>query len=170
MAMQLEQKLQEQVTIWLNSLLLPNGNRIRWSASAGGMRVNMRTAIKMKRAGYKKGHPDINIYEAFGGWHGMMIETKCGAYPGPEQKEWRDALLERGYYAVIVPGRFDFWEARKWIQDQVERYIRGEIKRPSKEWTCPHCFLDIALRNPSGYCDHLHYPESCKACQELRRR
>lgn len=32
--------------------------------------------------------------------------------------------------------------------------------------TCPHCRMDIAIRNPSGYCDHLKYPENCEPCQK----
>ncbi len=165
MAMQLEQKLQEQLVIWLSL------NKLLYCASSGGMHTtNKRAAARMVGMGYRAGHPDIMIYEPRAGWHGMLAELKVGSYPSLEQKGWRTALLERGYYAIIIPGKLDFWEARKWLQDEVERYIRGEIKRPSKEVTCPHCFLDIELRNPSGYCDHLHYPESCKVCQELRRQ
>ena len=29
---------------------------------------------------------------------------------------------------------------------------------------CKHCGYDTALRNPSGYCDHLYYPEACEVC------
>jgi hypothetical protein len=31
--------------------------------------------------------------------------------------------------------------------------------------TYKHCGMDIAIRNPSGYCDHLHYPENCDVCK-----
>lgn len=30
---------------------------------------------------------------------------------------------------------------------------------------CKHCLMDIALRNPSGFCDHLYYPENCGVCR-----
>lgn len=30
---------------------------------------------------------------------------------------------------------------------------------------CKHCKMDIAVRNPSGYCDHLYYPENCDVCK-----
>ena len=30
---------------------------------------------------------------------------------------------------------------------------------------CEHCGGDIEIRNPSGYCDHLYYPENCKICK-----
>ncbi len=29
---------------------------------------------------------------------------------------------------------------------------------------CLHCHKPIAVRNPSGYCDHLYYPENCDIC------
>ena len=32
---------------------------------------------------------------------------------------------------------------------------------------CKHCKMDIAIRNPSGYCDHLHYPDNCDTCKHL---
>lgn len=33
-----------------------------------------------------------------------------------------------------------------------------------KNAICLHCGFPITQRNPSGYCDHLNYPESCKVC------
>lgn len=33
-------------------------------------------------------------------------------------------------------------------------------------YLCEHCGGPISKRNPSGYCDHLHYPEYCKVCSE----
>ncbi len=35
---------------------------------------------------------------------------------------------------------------------------------PHEEKGCKHCKMDIAIRNPSGFCDHLYYPENCKVC------
>lgn len=31
---------------------------------------------------------------------------------------------------------------------------------------CPHCKMDIAIRNPSGFCDHLYYPDYCEVCKK----
>ena len=31
---------------------------------------------------------------------------------------------------------------------------------------CPHCHMSKSIRNPSGYCDHLHYPENCEVCKK----
>jgi hypothetical protein len=29
---------------------------------------------------------------------------------------------------------------------------------------CSHCGMAVAIRNPSGYCDHLYYPDNCPTC------
>jgi hypothetical protein len=122
MSHQIEQTLQEQYIFYLYS------RGVLFCASAGGMRTNMRTAIKMKKAGYKKGHPDVIIYESRAGWHGMTTELKVGGYPSAEQKEWQSELLKRGYYAIIVPRKLDFYEARNYLEKETSRYLAGEIK------------------------------------------
>jgi hypothetical protein len=48
-----------------------------------------------------------------------------------------------------------------------------EEPKPAKEpKLCEHCGMDLALRNPSGKCDHLYYPEACEICdmREQARR
>lgn len=32
--------------------------------------------------------------------------------------------------------------------------------------TCPHCKGSLAVRNPTGKCDHLYYPENCTTCSK----
>ena len=34
---------------------------------------------------------------------------------------------------------------------------------------CDHCKMNVEIRNPSGFCDHLYYPEYCKTCQQLKQ-
>lgn len=29
---------------------------------------------------------------------------------------------------------------------------------------CSHCKMDLKKRNPSGFCNHLYYPEHCPIC------
>lgn len=31
---------------------------------------------------------------------------------------------------------------------------------------CKHCGMDLKIRNPSGFCDHLYYPENCSICEK----
>ena len=35
---------------------------------------------------------------------------------------------------------------------------------------CDHCGKDVEIRNPSGYCDHLYYPERCEVCNKKHGR
>jgi hypothetical protein len=91
------------------------------------MRTSMRTAVRMKRAGYKKGFPDVFIYEPRGRFHGMAAELKLGTYPSEDQKEWQAELLKRGYYAVVVPGKFNYQEAQAFLELATKRYLNNEI-------------------------------------------
>ncbi len=34
---------------------------------------------------------------------------------------------------------------------------------------CEHCNMPIRIRNPSGFCDHLQYPEYCDICKRRQR-
>lgn len=87
-----------------------------WCASAGGMRTNIGTAVKMKKMGYKKGFPDIQVLEE--SWDRKysvlfielktkngepFIDTKKGVL-SKEQKEWLDRLNDNGYKACVAYG------------------------------------------------------------------
>lgn len=87
-----------------------------YCASAGGVRTSMRQAVMMKRTGYVKGFPDIFIYEARHGCHGLAIEMKRekGGVVSLHQKEWHKKLSERGYVCAICKG---FDEAKLIIDD-----------------------------------------------------
>lgn len=48
-------------------------------------------------------------------------------------------------------------------EDETWRTSDGRPRRHVK--LCGHCGMDIAIRNPSGFCDHLYYPDCCKICE-----
>lgn len=122
-----EQRLQEQYVAWLDS------KGICFCASAGGLHTpNKRAAIRMKRAGYKAGVQDIFIYLARGGYHGMAVELKVHSYASVAQKEWQVALTQRGYYAIIVPGKLDFFAAREFLESETDKYLRGNIRKEAR--------------------------------------
>lgn len=112
-----EQNLQEWYALFLSSL------GVLFCASAGGMRTNIRTAIKMKRAGYRKGFPDIAIFEPRGIYHGMFVELKCGGKPKPDQISWINELCKRNYFAVFVPSNLDFRKAQQWLENKTREYL-----------------------------------------------
>lgn len=80
--------------------------RVLYCASAGGLWTTKLQGGKMKAAGYKKGFPDIMIFEPRGGYSGLFIELKriTGGTVSPEQKEWLGRLNARGYMAIVCKG------------------------------------------------------------------
>lgn len=97
---------------------------VLYCANAGaGLKLSMGQAVKTKRMGYRKGFPDMQIFEPRGKYHGMFIELKVGKNKAsPEQIAWRDALLDRGYYAVIVPP-LPYIDARNWLEREINFYL-----------------------------------------------
>jgi len=80
--------------------------KLLFTATLGGVRLTIGQAVKIKRQGYSNGVPDILIFEASNGYHGLAIEMKKekGGAVRPEQKEWIQALNDRGYKAVVCKG------------------------------------------------------------------
>ena|SRR3990172_1321453 len=120
-----EMFLQVEFAKWLD------GQGLLYCASMGGVRVSMVTAINMKKAGYKKGFPDIAILEPTDRCHGLFIELKVNAKTTSEQVLWQSELTKRGYMAVIMPKGLDFNSGIKWLQACVSNYMRN--------YTDKHC-------------------------------
>ena len=66
----------------------------------------MNEAKRMKATGYKRGFPDVFVYEPRGAFHGLAIELKKdqGGRVSESQKEWLKSLEIRGYKAVVAKG------------------------------------------------------------------
>ena len=77
-----------------------------YCGSMGGQyQTHMSQRIKAKKSGYKKGFPDLFIYQPRGIYNGLAIELKLlKGRPTKEQKEWNVRLNSRGYKAVITYG------------------------------------------------------------------
>ena len=89
---------------------------LRWMhAIPNGTRTSIRVATKMKREGVLKGIADIFIPKPCGGYSGMWIEMKTAKGTlSPEQKAFRTAMLEAGYYAVTCRS----------VQDAIEEIVQ----------------------------------------------
>lgn len=118
MSFQEEWHIQVAVVQWL----MANYKDALFTASAGGMRTSIGTAVKMKRSGYMKGTPDLMIFEPVGRYHGCFVElkTKVGKLSS-EQEDFLRRLAERGYAVKVARG---FNEAIDWI----DSYIKGAIQ------------------------------------------
>lgn len=113
MSAQPEYHIQVALAQWLR-IQYP---RILWTASAGGMRTGIATAKKMKAMGYRKGCPDLLIFEPRGSYHGLFVELKApGGTKSTEQKAFIKQAEDLGYCACFA---FGFEEARKMIEDYI---------------------------------------------------
>ncbi|MFZ2602521.1 MAG: VRR-NUC domain-containing protein [Candidatus Omnitrophota bacterium] len=112
-----ESILQQWYHIWLDS------HHILHNASVSAVKVSMGVAVQMKRAGYRKGYPDISIFEPRGKYHGMFVELKSSTgVASPEQEQWHKELTARGYYAVIMPA-LPFQKAQEWLKRVTWDYL-----------------------------------------------
>jgi len=112
-----EMILQVRFANWLNKM------EIVYCAS-GKSFSHKATAGKMKAMGYKKGFPDIFIYEPRGGYYGLAIELKSKTgVVSDEQKEWQQALIVRGYMAIIMPTGLNMFEGLDWLKKKTSIYL-----------------------------------------------
>ena len=79
---------------------------VLYCGSMGGQyQIHMSQRIKAKKSGYKKGFPDLFIYEPRGTYHGLAIELKVGYNKASKpQMNWFNELNKRGYRAEICTG------------------------------------------------------------------
>ena len=78
---------------------------------------------KARKAGMKKGKPDINLPVPRGGHCGLWIELKAGDNkPTPEQNETLQALYDEGNSCHVCWGSAATTEI-------IEAYVRNEIRR-----------------------------------------
>ena len=79
--------------------------KVKYCSSIAGAYISSKTQrSKIMRNGYVKGKNDLDIYEARGGYFALMLELKEKASPTKYQKEWINAMNERGYCALITRG------------------------------------------------------------------
>ena len=79
---------------------------VLYCGSMGGQyQVHYSQRIKAKKSGYKRGFPDLFIYEPKGKYHGLEIELKVGYNkPTKEQLYWQKELIKRQFKAEICTG------------------------------------------------------------------
>ena len=95
------------------------------------------TAGKLKSQGVKPGVPDLVLPVARGGYFGMYIEMKRqrGGSLSPDQKWWRDQLIDQGYYWHVFKGfraaEPKILEYLSWVS--TKHYLTKDIYTPTME-------------------------------------
>lgn len=94
----------------------------------GGTGISPAILNKLKKAGMKKGKPDINLPVARGGYIGLWIELKRQGGPNPSQAQetFLRVLAGAGHYAVCCKGS----DAAISI---IKAYITGKIKKGKED-------------------------------------
>ena len=92
------------------------------SSNGGIYQPHFSQRIRQKLSGYKKGIPDIIIYEPVGKFHGLAIELKVGKNRATkDQLKWRDELNKRNYVSEICNGIDETLKV-------INQYLNNKIK------------------------------------------
>ena len=95
-----EYQLQKAVCKYLDL-----SNILYCGSMGGNYQPHVSVRMRAKNSGYKRGFPDLFIYEPRGEYHGLAIELKVGYNkPTKEQLEWIEQLNKRKYKAVVCRG------------------------------------------------------------------
>jgi hypothetical protein len=96
---------------------------VLYCASMGGQyQPHFSQRIKAKKSGYKKGFPDLFIYEPIGKFNGLAIELKVGKNRATkDQLKWQKELNDRGYIAEVCNGLDE-------AIDVIDNYLNNKVK------------------------------------------
>ena len=96
----------EQVAVfeWAKWCKLPGIDMLY--ATLNGVKLPIGYAVKLSKAGLKRGPLDINLDVARGGFFGLRIELKRikGGVESEEQQAWAARLAEEGYSVHLAKG------------------------------------------------------------------
>ncbi len=111
-----EQIEQEALFQWAKAMERTDPRLRLLNSSQNGMRASsLYQAVAAKKAGMKKGFPDVSLPVPSGCWHGLFIEMKrAGGVPSDvsaEQREWLAMLEAHGNKTAVAFG----WEMAKKI-------------------------------------------------------
>jgi hypothetical protein len=92
------------------------------NGSMNGVRLTIGQSVKAKKAGMRKGYPDLFLPHAVGEYHGFYCELKrkSGSVTSEDQKDWKRWVEREGYAHVYAYGCD---EAIEFIKD----YVKGAL-------------------------------------------
>lgn len=102
-----EEQIQIQLLSWVNQEAIQFFPELQYLFHVpNGHLRDERIGARLKRAGVKKGVPDLWLPVPKGPYHGLIIELKRDekSATSPEQRKWIAALNDMGYRAEICIG------------------------------------------------------------------
>lgn len=92
------------------------------NSSMNGVRLSPGLRVKTKKAGMKKGYPDILLPVKRGKYSGLYIELKIGKNKATQEQEWfLKQLANQSFYCAIVYGSDKSIEL-------IKNYLKGDLK------------------------------------------
>jgi len=115
----IEDQIQAMVMQWARMASF-NGGKVSdyLHHSPNGGKRNLREAVRLKSQGVMSGYPDLHLFVARHGFHGMFIEMKSPTgTTSANQKEVMKRLSEQGYKCVVCKS---FESAQQEIKEYLE--------------------------------------------------
>ena len=90
----IEAQIQAQVVRWIQYQY----PQCLFTGGFAGETMNIQRAVRRKQMGYRAGSPDLIIFVAKQGYHGLMIEMKSpGGKESPAQVDFHVRARQNGY-------------------------------------------------------------------------
>lgn len=107
-----ETKLQVDLVKWIRYKY----PEVLFTSTQAGERRSVLSSIMMKRMGYTNGTPDLILFTAKCGFHGLLIELKEGSIQSDSQVAFMQKALKEGYAYELAVGIDQ-------AKDVIERYM-----------------------------------------------
>lgn len=122
MRKQVEFNIQKAVIAWFNHQFPKNKKYKLLTYTMGGCHnFGAKKGAIMKAMGLRSGTPDLNLFMARGGYHGLLIEVKGpDGKSTPTQKEMQSNLIEEGY--CVKEGK-----SIEQCIEIIKSYLNGEL-------------------------------------------
>jgi len=96
--------IQRNVIAWFN-LQHPQHSKLLTYTMGGSHNFGPRKGATLKAMGLKAGIPDLNLFIARSGYHGLLLEVKGkGGKLSPVQKDYHQLLKAQGYCVEVGEG------------------------------------------------------------------
>ena len=101
---QSEEFIQQAVIRWFERNYPEDAIALHHSPNGGAR--SLKTGVKMKLAGTRRGFPDLLFPQRRGEFAGLALELKAeGGRISPEQLGWLDFFAREGWHACVAVGR-----------------------------------------------------------------
>jgi hypothetical protein len=118
-----EDILQRECAAYLNHYRIP----VLWMHPPNEGRRTKFERFKFLQLGGKAGIPDIMVFEARGGYHGLAVELKVTSSATESQKKWHQELRTRGWRVEVIKNK-DIGKGYEQFREIIDAYMMGKLQ------------------------------------------